>query len=80
MKCYFNGTDYVIAKDTEDAWDVWEEEIGEKRKDYEDDMSWKEASLDGIMLYDDDEETGWDIATVECWVEKFGRGYIGNNE
>ena len=80
MKCYFNGTDSVIAKDVEDAWTVWEEAIGEKREDYKD-LSWIEKNLDSkIAIEDDDEETGWDLVTVKWWIEKFGRGYIGSNE
>ena len=46
--------DKVVARDANDAWAVWEESTGERRKDYENDFDWEPVpALKLLTIWED---------------------------
>ena len=44
-----DGPDLVIAHDTDEAWELWCEAVGESRKDYEEECGWERVEPDELL-------------------------------
>lgn len=92
LRLFTNGTDYVVAKDVDDAWVQWSEHSGEEREDYDGSDGWKwEAMPDNAELgiwcdgegdvCEVDEDGGESVTrTASTWVERAGRGWLASTE
>ena len=87
MKVFFEGCDWVIAEDVDDAWKVWTEYCGEKREDYETEAGdfWEELPDDkeiSITFDDYDEHAFPNPQKKTCaeWIKEKGRGFLCSTE
>jgi len=90
LAMFTNGTDTVIARDTDDAWVVWSEQIGEDRDDYDGEWSWEAVpgdkaikawlDPDGTVGCPDDDGAELVSKTVDEWITHLGRGFAWSTE
>jgi hypothetical protein len=84
LKLWYNESDWVIAKDPDDAWAVLTEQTGLTRADFDKgDASdfWKEWTRP-LAIHDGDAPPSMNAPrkTPEQWIAEKGRGYIGSSE
>jgi len=90
LAMFTNGTDTVIARDTDDAWTVWSDHTGEDRGDYEDEWSWESVpgdeaikawlESDGLIGCPEDDGAELVSKTVDEWIVHLGRGFAWSTE
>ena len=81
LKMYYNGNDWVIAYDAEDAWNIWTRFLGEEREDYDNgEHVWKEFPKDEVLSVYDEDEKETEEGTVQYFIEEYGRGYLMSTE
>lgn len=84
MHVFTNGTDMVVAEDTDDAWAVWCAYLGgERREDYEGAWNWEQVE-EGKLIKIGVEQNDGDVVVTEQtareWVAADGRGFLCSSE
>jgi len=81
LKLYRNDYDWIVAYDTEDAWDIWTKFSGEKREEYDiGDLSWKEIPKDKELCVFDEDIGDSERGTAQQFIEEYGRGFLMSTE
>lgn len=81
LHVYFDGMDWIVAENEDDARALWLDYTGEKPEDYIDgELYFEELSDDKkLRVYDEDRSASIE-QTCREWADQYGRGFLCSTE